>query len=92
MRGATAVEKAHLDVLVGPMMVQLDEAVTKLQSWDQGVALVLSGENRAFCAGADFELAREALGRPKQGKLMSLLMSDTLERLRQARSSVHQAA
>ncbi|CAM9342552.1 unnamed protein product, partial [Hapterophycus canaliculatus] len=70
------------NALSGKMMVQLADAVDKLERWAPGVALVLHGAGGNFCAGADLSLAREHLVTGSDGGLMSALMSDTLTRLR----------
>lgn len=63
-------------------MVQLADAVDKLEKWETGVALVVHGAGGDFCAGADLSLAREHLVTGSDGRAMCMLMSDTLTRLR----------
>ena len=62
---------------------QLSDAVSELEQWDEGAAVVLTGAGGTFCAGLDLELARGELGTPEQGALMSQLMTETLYRFRQ---------
>eukprot|EP00752_Nemacystus_decipiens_P005137 g4661.t1 len=64
------------------MMVQLADAVHDLESWENGVALILRGEGGNFCAGADLSLAREHLVTGDDGRNMCALMTDTLTRLK----------
>ena len=66
----------------GPMMVQLDEAVRSLEEWRGGSVLLVSGEGGHFCSGADLGTVRAAIDTPERGALMSALLSDTLNRLR----------
>eukprot|EP00903_Cladosiphon_okamuranus_P016899 g15579.t1 len=64
------------------MMVQLADAVSDLERWESGVALILRGKGGNFCAGADLPLAREQLVTGDDGRNMCALMTDTLTRLR----------
>jgi len=75
--------EARRNALCGTMMIQLADAVHELESWKQGVALVVTGAGRAFCAGADLHLAQKVINTPEQGQLMSELMSETLDRIAQ---------
>ncbi len=69
--------------ITGPMMAQLADAVDELAAWERGAGLIVTGEGeRAFCSGADYDLARTELRTPDDGELMSTLMSTTLDRLR----------
>ena len=61
---------------------ELTEAVDRLAAWKDGAALILSGDGGHFCAGLDFELAKGELSTPENGELMSMLMTDNLNRLR----------
>ena len=71
------------NALSGPMMVQLKDAICELEQWESGTVLILSGDGGHFCAGADLESVREAIDTPRLGALMSQLMSETLNRMRQ---------
>lgn len=83
----TLCNAARRNSLTGPMMASLADAVEDLERrahandlW----AVVLSGEGgRAFCAGADLSLALEAIDTQADAELMSQLMTDTLNRLRE---------
>jgi len=68
--------------LSGPMMCQLGEAVRSVETWEDGRVLLLSGEGGHFCSGADLGTVRQAIDTPERGALMSQLMTDTLNRLR----------
>lgn len=63
-------------------MVQLADAVSDLERWESGVALILHGKGGNFCAGADLSLAREQLVTGGDGRNMCALMTDTLTRLK----------
>jgi ethylmalonyl-CoA/methylmalonyl-CoA decarboxylase len=64
------------------MMCQLDEAVRSVETWEDGRVLLLSGEGGHFCSGADLSTVRLAIDTPERGALMSQLMTDTLNRMR----------
>lgn len=53
-----------------------------LETWQDGRVLLLSGEGGHFCSGADLNTVRQAIDTPERGALMSKLMTDTLNRLR----------
>lgn len=72
------------NAMSGPMMAGLADAVKELEMWNEGVAVILTGEGGTFCSGLDYELARGGtVSSPQQATLMSQLMTDTLHRLRQ---------
>lgn len=68
-------------------MAELADAVDALEAWERGVAVTLQGADGSFCAGADLPLAREHLVSSEDGRLMSMLMTDTLARLRRCARS-----
>lgn len=63
-------------------MAELADAVDKLEGWGRGVALTLQGAGGTFCSGADLSLARDHLATGAEGRMMSVLMTNTLDRLR----------
>jgi len=67
----------------GAMMVQLLERVGELESWQEGVGLVLRGQvnkSRVFCSGGDLKTVE---GMPSTGGFtMATLMSEATTRLR----------
>ena len=64
-------------------MKDLVEAVEKLESWNDGTALIISGSAGHFCAGLDFSLSRAEISTPESGHMMAELMGGLLHRLRQ---------
>ena len=71
------------NALSPPMMADLHDAVVALRAWDEGAAVILRGEAPGgFCAGADLGAARDTLSSPEAGRLMSELMSTTLDEFR----------
>ena len=54
-----------------------------VESWTDGVGVILRGsenENQVFCSGGDLKTVHH-IKTPKDGFMMSMLMSDTLNRL-----------
>ena len=72
--------RPHANALSSSMMVDLSEAIDRLEQWDAGAAVVLSGEGGTFCAGA--ALNDGVLSSAEMGALFSGLMSESLTRLR----------
>jgi len=71
------------NALSGSMMVDLADAVEELETWEDGVGLVLMGaanESRVFCSGGDLKTVEKISG-PEFGFDMSVLMNETTERL-----------
>lgn len=63
------------------MMVELADAVLRLQAWE-GAALVFSSEGGpAFCSGGHLGDVRTALGSPEAGRVMSVAMTAVLDAL-----------
>ena len=72
------------NALTGPMMVQLAGAVSELEHWKEGAAVILTGDGGTFCAGLDLSCVRSGvIASPEDGMLMSQYMTETLYRLRQ---------
>ena len=71
------------NAMSGAMMVQLLERVEELESWQEGVGLVLRGQvnkSRVFCSGGDLKTVE---GMPSTGGFtMATLMSEATTRLR----------
>jgi len=72
------------NAMSGAMMVQLLEKVEELESWQEGVGLVLRGQSnrsKVFCSGGDLKTVKEM---PSTGGFtMATLMSEATTRLRQ---------
>ena len=72
------------NALSGSMMVDFSEAVDELDSWKEGVGVVLRGasnESRVFCAGGDLKTV-EKIVTPGFGLNLASLMTSTTEKLR----------
>ena len=54
-------------------------------SSDDLVGLIIRGQGRVFCAGADLSLVRDRVNTSERGLMMSRFMTDALTRLRQSR-------
>ena len=71
------------NAMSGAMMVQLLERVEELETWEEGVGLVLRGQNnksKVFCSGGDLKTVE---GMPSTGGFtMATLMSEATTRLR----------
>ena len=64
-------------------MVDLMNAVEDLESWNDGVGLVLTGadnESGTFCSGGDLKTVHQ-IKTPEAGFIMSMLMSEATNRL-----------
>jgi enoyl-CoA hydratase/carnithine racemase len=73
------------NALSGRMMHDFVTAIEEASSAVAGATklrcLVLQGKNDAFCAGADFTLAREVLTTPELGLAMCKFMTDVTNHL-----------
>ena len=45
-------------IIVGSMMVELHDAVEKLESWQTGKAVIIHGADHTFCSGGDLNLMK----------------------------------
>uniref|UniRef100_A0A1I7ZEE9 Jumonji domain-containing protein 4 n=1 Tax=Steinernema glaseri TaxID=37863 RepID=A0A1I7ZEE9_9BILA len=82
-KGLATIELNHpgkKNALSGKMMVDLDDCVRKLESWD-GAVVVLSGANGDFCTGGDLEFVKKT-ATPQDGFTMCTFMGSILIRLR----------
>ncbi|XP_033126124.1 ethylmalonyl-CoA decarboxylase-like [Anneissia japonica] len=72
----------NANALSGSMMVELADAISELENWSTGKAVVLRGspEGKNFCAGADLTSMQE-LKTAQAGTMMCLFMQNTLSRL-----------
>ena len=78
---------AARNALTGKMMVELSDAIHKLEQAaarpnSQLNCVVLRGARGFFCAGADLLVAKDALSSRHGGMVMSTLLVDALTRLR----------
>ena len=83
--GRMMMELAHiLDTLLA-----YPEKITSNQQNDNSsesiVGLIIRGQGRIFCAGADLTLVRDKVNTSERGLMMSRFMTDALTRLRQSR-------
>ena len=63
------------------MLVEMADAVSSLESWTTGKAVIVRGaQGGGFCAGGDLDFVRRIVS-PQMGFNMSTLMTDTLTRL-----------
>lgn len=68
------------------MMHEFHECVKELEAWDDGVGVVIKGDDRErfFCSGADLEFVRnsedDASGKREQGVMMCAFMQNVLSR------------
>ena len=71
------------NAMSGSMMVQLLERVEELENWQEGVGLILRGQDnksKVFCSGGDLKTVE---GMPSSGGFtMATLMSEATNRLR----------
>ena len=67
--------------ITGKMMVELSEAVAKLEQWDCGKGLILHSTGDLFCSGAFLDTVKK-LSEPEDGFRMSCLMHNTVIRLK----------
>ncbi|XP_061185548.1 ethylmalonyl-CoA decarboxylase-like [Saccostrea echinata] len=69
------------NALSGSMMVQLEEIVKRLEKWDTGKAVIVTGKGHDFCTGGDLEFVRNNLNR-ESGHTMCTHMQGTLTKLK----------
>ncbi|XP_066999689.2 ethylmalonyl-CoA decarboxylase [Anabrus simplex] len=67
------------NAISGKMMVDLDKAVTRLESWQSGKGVLMYGSNNTFCSGGDLNFARKT-SNPDDGFQMSCFMHSVLNR------------
>ncbi|KAK0397382.1 hypothetical protein QR680_002107 [Steinernema hermaphroditum] len=82
-RGLATIELNHpgkKNALSGKMMVDLDDCVRKLESWN-GSVIVVTGANGDFCTGGDLEFVKKT-ATPEDGFTMCTFMGNILIRLR----------
>ncbi|KAI9137969.1 ClpP/crotonase-like domain-containing protein [Paraphysoderma sedebokerense] len=72
------------NALSGKMLAELAETVDTLQHYQNRLGfLIITGKGgKSFCAGLDLSVAKDHILTPQAGKEMSLLMHDTLSRIR----------
>jgi len=63
------------------MMVDLNEAVSSLETWKTGKGVILYGKGDMFCSGGYLDTVREICNR-EDGFKMASLMHDSVLRLR----------
>jgi len=64
----------------GKMMVDLADAVDKLESWSTGKGLIIYGHEHNFCSGGDLNWARK-ISNPENGFRMAVFMQKVLNQL-----------
>ena len=69
------------NALSGSMMVQLRDAVNKLEEWKEGKGVILIGAGGNFCSGADLNIAKQ-FNSPEHGEAMCKLMQNTLTKFK----------
>jgi enoyl-CoA hydratase/carnithine racemase len=67
------VEYTGLLVCAGVMMVQLSDAVDRLEDWQHGRVVTVAGHGHTFCSGGQLEFVH-ATATPRQGGQMSIFM------------------
>ena len=71
------------NALTAAMIHQLEQHIASLESWDEGLGLVLRGQgSRAFCAGADLDMVRAGRSDAQAGESMCRRMQELTTRLR----------
>uniref|UniRef100_A0A7E4VDJ1 Enoyl-CoA hydratase/isomerase family protein n=1 Tax=Panagrellus redivivus TaxID=6233 RepID=A0A7E4VDJ1_PANRE len=66
----------------GKMMVDLEAAVTDLESWGTGRLVIVEGAGSDFCTGGDLSFMK-AIANSNDAYMMNKFMGSTLRRLRQ---------
>lgn len=72
------------NAITGKMMHDLCGIVDDNIKNDDGSVLIITGVKDMFCSGADLDLIRTVLVDSEKAKLMSLFMTDALNRIRDA--------
>ena len=62
-------------------MLDLEESVSQLESWDGALVLIRGAGSQAFCSGGDLRSVREHLLDSRAAAAMSMHMAQTLDRL-----------
>jgi ethylmalonyl-CoA/methylmalonyl-CoA decarboxylase len=68
--------------LSGKMMVELNDAMGKLEKWQRGKGLILYSEGDMFCSGSFLDMVKHLALDPTDGYRVSCLMHDSAIRLR----------
>ncbi|KAM3931790.1 ethylmalonyl-CoA decarboxylase [Leptodactylus fuscus] len=68
------------NALTGTMMLELEERISELESWNEGKGLIVYGAENTFCSGGDLD-GVYALSNPKDGLMMCMFMQNALTRL-----------
>ncbi|KAM8947244.1 ethylmalonyl-CoA decarboxylase [Pelodytes ibericus] len=71
---------SRMNAFTGTMMIQLEEQITDLESWQDGKGLIVYGAENTFCSGSDLN-AVKAISNPQEGIMMCMMMQNTLTRL-----------
>ncbi|CAH2249731.1 ethylmalonyl- decarboxylase isoform X1 [Pelobates cultripes] len=71
---------SRMNAFTGTMMIQLEERISELESWQDGKGLIVYGAGNNFCTGSDLN-AVKAISSPKEGIMMCMLMQNTLTRM-----------
>ncbi|KAA0193763.1 hypothetical protein HAZT_HAZT006096 [Hyalella azteca] len=83
MTGIATITLQHQEkknALSGQMMVQLADAVSELESWQEGRGLIFRAVGDFFCSGGDLTVVQK-ISNNADGDLMCRLMQDTTTRL-----------
>uniref|UniRef100_A0A8C5MJ68 Ethylmalonyl-CoA decarboxylase n=1 Tax=Leptobrachium leishanense TaxID=445787 RepID=A0A8C5MJ68_9ANUR len=71
---------SRMNAFTGTMMIQLEEQMSELESWQDGKGLIVYGAGNTFCSGSDLK-AVKAISSPQEGIMMCMFMQNTLTRL-----------
>ena len=67
-------------VFLGKMMVDLENALDTIQSWESGKGVIVYGSGGTFCSGGDLDMAR-MFSNPDAGFCMATHMQSVLYQL-----------
>ncbi|XP_053566685.1 ethylmalonyl-CoA decarboxylase [Bombina bombina] len=70
----------RMNAFTGTMMIELEEKISDLESWQDGKGIIVYGSDNTFCSGSDLN-AVKAISNPQEGMMMCMLMQNTLTRL-----------
>jgi len=77
---------ARRNAIAPGMMVDLEQALERLEAWDGAAVVVRGAGTKAFCSGGDLEAVERHL--LDHGDAMARFMTDALDRLRRLRCVV----
>lgn len=68
------------NAISGSMAIQFNEVITRLEKWNEGRVVILSGSKNQFCSGGDLKNFMSRLDTPQKGVMMCQYMQTLMLR------------